>query len=214
MDPKELREQTIKDTKSQLILNAARKVFSEKGYWDARLEDIAASVGFSKASLYNYYPDKEAIFLSLAIRDFSSVLEALEKAAQEDKPIIPAIESLLRIVFKHYQENFEIMVNISNFRNLMTLHQDMAKHSDLFKEFHGLLERSVSPMRTVIERGKGKKEIASPLDSSLLALFISSLIQNVQMMSWRSGKLIDPETSINQIMTFVKHGAGVKEVKS
>ena len=45
MDPKEVREQTIKDVKCGIILDAARKVFSEKRYLNARLEDIAVRQG-------------------------------------------------------------------------------------------------------------------------------------------------------------------------
>jgi hypothetical protein len=80
MDPKENRERVIKDAKCALILNAAKKLFDAKGYWETRLEDIAADVGFSKASLYNYYPDKESLFLSLAIR-------TSRKCVQEGKHI-------------------------------------------------------------------------------------------------------------------------------
>jgi len=61
-NPKEVRDQTVRDAKTNLILDSALKVFSEKGYHETRLEDVAAAAGFSKASLYNYYEDKEEIF--------------------------------------------------------------------------------------------------------------------------------------------------------
>ena len=78
-DAKSKRETAIREAKNNLILDAALKIFSETGFHDSRLEDIAAAAGFSKASLYNYYEDKETIFLSLAIREYSAVVGKLRE---------------------------------------------------------------------------------------------------------------------------------------
>jgi AcrR family transcriptional regulator len=209
MDPKEHREQIIKDAKCVLILNAAKKAFDEKGYWEARLEDIAADVGFSKASLYNYYPDKEALFLSLAIREYGSLLERLENESRQEKTFLAAVESMLRIIFDMFREHSSFFVNINNVQNMMALHRDMAKHPDLFQEFHGLFQKTIFTLSTVVERGKARNEISSPLESVTLALFIVSLIQSVHMSSLRTGKAIETDTAISRIMDFIQHGAGV-----
>ena len=208
MDPKEHREQVIKDAKCQLILNAAHKVFTRKGYWDARIEDIAADVGFSKPSLYNYYPDKESIFLSLTIRDVRGMLEKLEEEGCREKPFFAAIETMLRIMFCHFREHFAFVVNISNFENMMTMHKDMVKHSELFQELHGLFQRIIFSVGTVVERGKAQKEISGAHDPATLALFIVSLIQSLQMLSWRAGKAIETDEAITRVMDFIRHGVG------
>jgi AcrR family transcriptional regulator len=78
MDAKENRDQIVRDAKSSLILDAALKMFAEKGFHETRLDDIAAAAGFSKASLYNYYADKEAIFLHIIIRMHEKIIEALK----------------------------------------------------------------------------------------------------------------------------------------
>src|SRR5579875_3832641 len=44
------------------IVAAALAVFAERGFAAARLEDIAARAGVSKAALYLYFPTKEALF--------------------------------------------------------------------------------------------------------------------------------------------------------
>ena len=209
MDPKEQREQVIKETKCALILNAAKKVFDEKGYWEARLEDIAADVGFSKASLYNYYQDKETLFLSLAIREYGSLLERLEKESRQERPFLSAVEAILRIIFDKFREHSSFFVNINNFQNMMALHRDMAKHPELFQEFHRLFQRTVYTISTVVERGKALNEISSPLEPATLALFIVSLIQSVHMSSLITGKAIETDTAIGRIIDFIKHGAGV-----
>ncbi len=78
LNPREAKDQLVRDAKSNLILDAALKTFAEKGYHETRLDDIAAAAGFSKASLYNYYEDKEEIFLHILIRMHEKILEVLK----------------------------------------------------------------------------------------------------------------------------------------
>ena len=52
------------DRKNQ-ILEAAFKVFVEKGYSKATMDDIVDSSGLSKGALYHYYKSKKDLFLSL-----------------------------------------------------------------------------------------------------------------------------------------------------
>lgn len=48
--------------KYDLILNAAARVFSEKGYNLASMDEIAAAAPVSKATLYSYFKDKKELF--------------------------------------------------------------------------------------------------------------------------------------------------------
>ena len=48
------------------ILEAALKVFAEKGFAAARMEDIAKRAGVTKGTIYLYFPSKEEVFKSLA----------------------------------------------------------------------------------------------------------------------------------------------------
>ena len=48
------------------ILDAALKVFAEKGFAAARMEDIAARAGVTKGTIYLYFPSKDEVFKSLA----------------------------------------------------------------------------------------------------------------------------------------------------
>ena len=44
------------------ILEAALEVFAERGVSAARLEDIGRRAGVSKATIYLFFPNKEALF--------------------------------------------------------------------------------------------------------------------------------------------------------
>lgn len=52
------------DDRRQAIVDIARDVFLTEGYADASMSAIAARVGGSKGTLYNYFPSKEALFVA------------------------------------------------------------------------------------------------------------------------------------------------------
>jgi AcrR family transcriptional regulator len=57
-----------KDARPAEILDAALKVFAEKGFAGARMDDIAKRAGVTKGTIYLYFENKEAVFKTL-VRD-------------------------------------------------------------------------------------------------------------------------------------------------
>ena len=53
-------------TTLELIHNAAKAEFMEKGFREASLRNIAKSAGVTTGALYGYYRSKEELFKSLA----------------------------------------------------------------------------------------------------------------------------------------------------
>ena len=55
----------MEDSKLSLIIEAARKRFAHYGLDKTTMNEIAADIGMSKASLYYYFPDKERLFIAV-----------------------------------------------------------------------------------------------------------------------------------------------------
>ncbi|HZC15833.1 MAG TPA: TetR/AcrR family transcriptional regulator, partial [Caulobacteraceae bacterium] len=51
-----------RDARREAILEVARQVFYEEGYAAASMSSIAARLGGSKGTLYNYFKSKDALF--------------------------------------------------------------------------------------------------------------------------------------------------------
>jgi AcrR family transcriptional regulator len=47
------------------IIHAARKVFAEKGYSQTRIQDLLKAAGVSPGAFYNYFSNKEELFLEI-----------------------------------------------------------------------------------------------------------------------------------------------------
>lgn len=142
-NPKEVRDQMVHDAKTNLILDAALKVFSEKGYHETRLEDIAAGAGFSKASLYNYYEDKEAIFLQILIRMHEKIVDSLIGEIVENRHIKDNLTAILRAIFKIYSENFSFSMSMADLKSMApsSLEKFQEHHQELMARFKHIANR-------------------------------------------------------------------------
>lgn len=78
------------------ILDAALKVFAQKGFAAARMDDIAKEAGVTKGTIYLYFENKEAVFKSL-VR--ASVGSTLDTVSLDLKNFQGSTEFLLRMVF-------------------------------------------------------------------------------------------------------------------
>ena len=55
------------EIKKSLIIDAAKRIFSEIGYENTTLEMIGDSVGLSKQTLYYYFPSKEDLVVEVCM---------------------------------------------------------------------------------------------------------------------------------------------------
>src|SRR5437879_8647503 len=61
------------------LLDAAKEIFEENGFLDARITDIADRAGLSHGSFYHYFDSKEQVF-----REVAEVIEAELSASLRD----------------------------------------------------------------------------------------------------------------------------------
>lgn len=73
---------TKSETRRQAILQAAAEVFQAAGFERASMSDIRERVGYSKPTLYSYFPSKEALFSEVVFdateQEFQATLQALD----------------------------------------------------------------------------------------------------------------------------------------
>lgn len=60
------------------ILDAALVVFSQKGFVNASMDDIAAEAGLTKPTLYQYFPSKDELFTAMMTEERDHMLESFE----------------------------------------------------------------------------------------------------------------------------------------
>ncbi len=78
--------------KRRKILAGAREVFADQGFERASVDVIAARAGVSKATVYNHFADKQALFVATVVEETEAMRASL--GACVDRPCGTVEESL------------------------------------------------------------------------------------------------------------------------
>ncbi len=68
------RQESRQQTRERL-LEAATKVFSKRGFYEASLDEVAEEAGFSKGAVYSNFANKEGLFMALLDRHLKVELQ-------------------------------------------------------------------------------------------------------------------------------------------
>jgi AcrR family transcriptional regulator len=146
------------------IAAAAMEVFAEKGFAAARLEDVAARAGVSKAALYLYFETKTDLFRAVVADAVSPPLDqARMLAATEGQPLAvtaPMLLSLIAGVAQGTRVGAVAKMVIGESRNFPDLAQ--VWHDQVVSQALGILT-------AVISRAQARGE-ARPGDPRLYAV--------------------------------------------
>lgn len=95
---------TKTEARRRLILDVAAEVFREFGFERASMAEICTRVGGSKATLYNYFPSKEELFLEVMLEgtreQFYFLHQPLEWQSSSVRQVLAGFgQRLLMLVF-------------------------------------------------------------------------------------------------------------------
>ncbi|WP_242939029.1 TetR/AcrR family transcriptional regulator [Thermosyntropha lipolytica] len=103
-----MREMDDKKAKRELILDAAVRVFSRRGYHEARMEEIALEAGIGKGTIYEYFDSKLTLFQEVLGRSRDIYYNSL--AIENENSL--SLREKIRLVFLSHirfcQENKEL----------------------------------------------------------------------------------------------------------
>lgn len=96
LKPRKTPSQARSKATVEAILVAGAQVFRRQGYAGATTDRVAERAGVSVGSLYQYFPNKDAILVALAERHIDAGFALVRELLAEALTDVPVLESLLR----------------------------------------------------------------------------------------------------------------------
>lgn len=84
-------------TKHKKILKAAVKVFAEKGFYNARVSEIAKEADVADGTIYLYFKNKDDILISLFEEEFGQIVENMRKELEKEKNPLQKIRKFAQV---------------------------------------------------------------------------------------------------------------------
>ncbi len=145
------RKERERERRRQQILIAAKRVFSEKGFSKATMEDIAREAELSPGTLYLYFKNKDELFASLSLRILQYLQIRLEHVAGETNLHAESkVAALKAAMFDVYEFDPLILINMFHLQSSETLKN---LSSELLGEIKNLSRKSLELMSNVFRDG-------------------------------------------------------------
>jgi AcrR family transcriptional regulator len=87
------------------ILEAAKKVFTARGFSGARMQEIADEAKINKAMLHYYFRNKEKLFTVILEDTMALVIAKFSKAIESDGTVIEKFEKIIEAYISNIKEN-------------------------------------------------------------------------------------------------------------
>src|SRR5882672_12936758 len=91
------------DDKRLFILHRSAQLFAEAGYVGTPMNTIADACRVSKALLYHYYPDKEAILFDVLSSHLEKLVAAVRKASASAAEPVERFRTIVATLLELYR---------------------------------------------------------------------------------------------------------------
>ncbi|WP_459500133.1 TetR/AcrR family transcriptional regulator [Bacillus sp. C1] len=152
----------VKEKKKRAIKAAALSLFSERGFNEVKIEDIAKKAKVSQVTIYNHFGSKDALFRELIQEFMTTEFQFYQEIAAENMPFQEMFHKMIR----------RKMESGSLFHPDMLL-QVMQKDAELREFIHLYQTETVIPwFLKILEQAQRKNEINPHLSKEMILLYI------------------------------------------
>ena len=145
------RKEREKERRRQQIMVAAKRVFSDKGFNKATMEDIAQEAELSPGTLYLYFKNKEELYASLSLRILQYLLIRVEHVNEEkDSGPEEKLKSLVDAMYDVYEFDPLIIINMFHLQSSETLKN---LSPQLMEEIKMLSRKSLGSIAQIFKEG-------------------------------------------------------------
>jgi AcrR family transcriptional regulator len=192
-------------TRARLV-QAAKEVFEEDGFLEARISDIAERAGLSHGSFYHYFDSKEQVFREVAEamdERLSEPLGSVIHASGSGETPRERLRKALRSHLERYRDEARIMGVI----------EQVSRYDEHVRAVRFARHKAYSADIADSIRRLQRREMADPeLDPTIAAVALGAMMSRFPEM-WLVDGFLDCsfDDAVDQITTVFVNALGVKE---
>ena len=178
------RKERERERRRQQIIVAAKRIFKEKGFGRATMEDIAKEAELSPGTLYLYFKNKEDLYASLSLRILQYLGIRIEHVDRETGDVLAKLDELIEAMYDVYDFDPVMIITLFHLQSSETLKN---LSPQLMQEINTLSKKSITSIARIFEKGIEQGVIIDRHPVALADIFWS-LFSGVIL--WESSKKI------------------------
>jgi len=175
------------EEKRTLILEAAVRVFAEKGYHTCRVGDIAEEAGVAYGLLYHYFGSKEEVLETIFRATWGELLSAVRGVEELGEPAPEQIRKVAAIVLRSWQRDPDL---------IRVLVREITRSPQLQREIDEV-GQAFEALERIIVRGQEEGTLRQDIDPRLAAWIFYGGLEEI-LTGWVLGQLPDSEDDVRR----------------
>ena len=128
--------------KKEIIINAAIRVFAHKGFYNAKVADVAKEAGVADGTIYLYFKNKDDLLISLFETKMEKILVRFNQVLEQSITPPQKLEQFIQLHFQMIEEDQDLAeVFQVELRQSSKFLKDY--HNQKFIDFLGILEQII-----------------------------------------------------------------------
>lgn len=189
----------VSEERKDQIMNAAEDVFAQKGFSDARMDDIAEETGLSKGTLYLYYKSKDDLIIAILDRIFQREFKAFENLDLPSMSATDAIWTFVETTTKDIKLMTRLLPITYEFMGLAF------RNKFVQKAFKTYFNRYMEILIPVIQHGIDTGEF-HPANAKEVAIAMGAILEGTLLLWVYDKSLVEPEKHLRSGMKLLLEG--------
>lgn len=147
------------------LIAAAEKIFYQKGYDEASMDEIAQEAEFTKKTLYQYFNNKKELYFAVACKGFQALLEYLQSANQTECNGFEKMRLFTLAYYRFYQD-YPYFFRLIKYCPMPGMNEEGSPYYQKLEDIKAFM---VQILVDTIEKGKKDRSIRRNLDSRMAA---------------------------------------------
>lgn len=186
------------------LLDAARRVFEDKGFLDTRVADIAAEAKVAQGTFYTYFDSKDAIFQAVAARVAGDVIVELGSSNPQVRATYQRTYASMQRFIDSYRRNAKILALI----------EQVGTFSPEMKQIRlQVREAAVDRIVRIIEYHQGEGLADASLDARVTGEVLGSMVDEIAHVWFNLGREFDEKELLHVLTIVWLRGSGIFEIE-
>lgn len=166
--------------KRRAILDAAIKVFAERGFHASRVSQIADEAGVAYGLVYHYFSSKEALLSELFSERWALLLEATARADESGSTGREKIDTVAGFIIESYRHDPDLMKVVI---------VEVTRAANSFGQTHlDEITRAHEGIGEIVAKAQAAGEFRSDIDPKLAGMWFYGLVEQL-LTGWIFGWL-------------------------
>jgi AcrR family transcriptional regulator len=174
------------EDKRRLILDAAVRVFAQRGYDATPIGDVAKEAGVAYGLVYHYFGSKEAVLDAVFREAWGQLLAAVSHAESSDRTARDQLALIVEIVLRAWRDDPDLV---------RLLVRDVTRSPHINDELEEIGQAFAS-LERIVRRGQADGTLNPALDPQLAAWSLYGALEEV-LTGWVLGQLPDDAAAVD-----------------